>query len=142
MKLLLLDGFDSTHWKAYTPCRTRNDAQLVDEIEALLQDSNFSNTMTDLLALAETALESESGPQLLKSNHKLCHEAIAGEGVYEFIKGRLRMYWFYGRERRVIIVAAVRVKKGQTTSADVKRFLLATKRQYVHANEQNTLRYL
>jgi len=71
----------------------------------------------------------------------VCHEAVAGAQIYEFIKGPLRLYWFYGADRRVIIIPGIYRKKQQTTPRKIERMLRKAKQDYLAAHGQGTLNY-
>lgn len=73
---------------------------------------------------------------------KRCHEAVAGAQIYEFIKGPLRLYWFYGADRQVIIVPAVHHKKQQKTPKDVVLMLRREQQVYRENHRKGVLRYL
>lgn len=127
-------------WAVFTPCDEVGYAPLLSDIGALLGDSTYAKHMSGLMSLLALVQTSVRGPKELESNASLCHEAVSGEAIFEFIKGPLRLYWFYGLDRRVIIVATVKVKKGQKTPAAIKRAMLALKREYSIAHGGGHLR--
>ena len=98
--------------------------------------------MADLLALLETVLTRPEGPRLFMGVKKRCHEAVSGTQIYEFIKGPLRLYWFYGADRQVIIVPSVHHKKQQTTPKKVEQMLRREQKAYRQGHKDGTLQYL
>lgn len=144
--MLLTPLFDDSmvrpSWAAYTPCDAAGEAPLLCEIAALLDDATYSKSMRGLLSLIELVQASERGPLDLIPNGALCHEAIADENVFELIKGPLRMYWFYGLDRRMIIVATVKVKRGRRTPSAIKKSLLAMRDEYWAAHRGHQVQFL
>lgn len=45
----------------------------------------------------------------------LCHQVDAGARVFEFIKGRLRLLWFYGEGARLVVCSHGFLKASQRT---------------------------
>ncbi|MFC4296748.1 hypothetical protein ACFO0J_01680 [Castellaniella hirudinis] len=107
-----------------------------------MDDPNLSGAMADLLAMLGVVLTRPKGPQMYLGVPKRCHEAVAGAQIYEFIKGPLRLYWFYGEDRQVIIVPAVHHKKQQTTPKQIERMLRREQKAYRDGHRNGGLRYL
>ena len=135
----LSDGPTSC-WRAYAICDEDGQCDLDEEIAQLLADATAARAMRSLLALLENCLAEPEGPQLYIGT-LVCHEAVAGAQIYEFIKGPLRLYWFYGADRRVIIIPGIYRKKQQTTPRKIERMLRKAKQDYLAAHGQGTLNY-
>jgi hypothetical protein len=129
-------------WRAFTPCSADGRSTLQADVLRFLSDPNLSGAMTDLLALMETVLTRPEGPRLYLGVKKRCHEAVSGAQIYEFIKGPLRLYWFYGEDRQVVIVPAVHHKKQRATPKKVEQMLRNELRAYRQAHRDGTLEYL
>lgn len=129
-------------WDAYTACAQDGTSSLESEIRGFLGNANLSKQMSNLLSSLETALKDPRGPQLYLGNSKLCHEAVAGTGIYELIKGSLRLYWFYGEGNKVIILSAVHHKTTQKTPPPVIRRLRSIHSAYHKACKNKTLRVI
>ena len=60
-------------------------------------------------------------------NDELCHYVDKDEKIWEFIKGDIRVLWFYG-DGRIIICSHAFIKKAQKTPVkDIKRAITAKK---------------
>lgn len=141
-KIDFSDGTSPPVWNAYAACRSDGATALESEIEAFLDDANLCSQMTDLLSALEAALMHPRGPQLFLGNSKLCHEAVAGTGIYELIKKNLRLYWFYGEGSKVIILSAVHHKKTKKTPPVVVKRLRSILNDYREACRNKTLRVI
>ena len=145
MYLLSLDdlcGEQPLCWRAFTPCSADGRSRLRDEIQQLLDDSNLSGAIADLVAMLGVVLARPAGPRMYQGVLKRCHEAVAGAQIYEFIKGPLRLYWFYGEDRQVIIVPAVYHKKQQKTPKEIVQMLRRAQQEYREGHRQGSLTYL
>jgi len=130
------------YWRAFTPCTAAGVSALQEDMQRFLADPNLAGAMADLLALMESVLTRPEGPRLFLGVSKRCHEAVANSQIYEFIKGPLRLYWFYGEDRQVIIVPAVRHKKQQTTPKAIQQMLRREQKAYRQGHKDRTLQYL
>ncbi len=91
-------------------CDNRNVCTLIDFFEGL--GANLEKDSAHMLELLDRV--SLQGPP---HNTDISHQ-IDGE-IWEFIKGRLRVFWFYD-EGRVVVCTHGLVKKGQKTpKADI-----------------------
>lgn len=129
-------------WDAYTACAQDGTSSLFSEIADFLENKNLCKQMENLLSALETALKDPRGPQLYLGNPKLCHEAVAGTGIYELIKKPLRLYWFYGEGNKVIILSAVHHKTTQKTPPLVVRRLKSIQNAYRQACRDETLQVI
>ncbi len=118
-KVLEKKGFP---WRIYAVCSDRGDCQLADFIAGL--PSNLQKDGERMLVLFRRV--AEQGPQRLPDD--VCH-SIA-EDIWEFIRGRLRVVWFYD-EGKVVICSHGFVKQSQKTKKnDIERALDAKKRYF------------
>jgi hypothetical protein len=61
-------------------------------------------------------------------NDELCHYVDKDEKIWEFIKGDIRVLWFYGNGSRIIICSHAFIKKGRKTpKKEVDRAISAKK---------------
>jgi hypothetical protein len=95
-----------------------------------------------LLALIEAAAEHPEGPKSL--GNALCHYVSNPHEpkIYEFIKGRLRLLWFYGEGRRVIICAHGFFKASKKTPRCEVERALEIREQYLEAHNNNNIEIL
>ncbi len=128
---------ESPCWEFYAIQRETN---CIDEIADLLQTNDSRHALKLLKTIDETCFHL-LGPKLYEKNPNICHEAVAGEGIFELRKGNIRLYWFYGNGRRVVICSMVIVKRVQKTPAAVANKLVEYKKAYFKAVRENTLIY-
>ncbi len=64
-------------------------------------------------------------------NTDICHEVDSDNKIFEFIKGSLRLLWFYGAGNKIIICSHVFVKKGQKTPVTQKSAAIELKKRYM-----------
>ena len=113
----------------YAACDRRGEARLATFLAGL--GSNLTRDGDAMLALLErTAI---TGPP---RNTEICHK-IEGE-IWEFIKGRLRVFWFYD-EGKVVVCTHGIVKKQQKTPKRDREAALRTRNAYFLAKEQRQL---
>lgn len=93
-------------WRICAPL----DAQNRTEVETFLSelDGNYEANIGGMLALMERY--AKLGPNGM--NDAICHIANKKEKIWEFIKGRLRVYWFDAGNEIVVCVCAC-IKKSQ-----------------------------
>lgn len=108
-------------------------------LEFLLEHSegNYAASAKALLAMIEKCASSDSGPRIF--NDKQCHEADKNESIYEFIKGDLRLLWFYGEDRKVIICSHGFLKKSDKTPNAEKQRAITLKTQYLKAHKNQEI---
>lgn len=83
-----------------------------------------------LTALIKTTQFDTSGPRAFHGT-PICHEAIAGEGIYEFIKKPLRIYWFYGKGEKIVVCAYGIIKRQPKTDKGDRRRLIGLRDKYL-----------
>lgn len=72
----------------------------------------------------------------------LCHEVDKNEKIFEFIKGRLRIFFFKGKGDLVVICTTGILKKSQKVDQKQVNKAVKFKNQYLKAVEENTLEIL
>jgi len=91
-----------------------------------LEENQYGGMVDGIFALFEHF--SEVGNHIGK---ELCHLVDQGEGIYEFIKGDLRILWFYAKGNKGIVVCSHGfVKKGQKTPNREKKKAIRLKEEY------------
>lgn len=86
----------------------------------------------ELLAFLDSMVFDAEGPRRWIGS-KRCHESVAGQQIYEFRQGSLRVHWFYGEGRCVAILARAVVKKSNTTPKPLAKELIRLKSAYENA---------
>lgn len=91
-----------------------------------LEEKQYGGMVDGIFALF--AHFSEVGTHIGKD---LCHLVDQGQGIYEFIKGDLRVLWFYAKGQKGIVVCSHGfVKKGQKTPNKEKKKAIRLKQAY------------
>ncbi|MHB1099532.1 MAG: type II toxin-antitoxin system RelE/ParE family toxin [Burkholderiales bacterium] len=110
------------------------DAQGRTEVETFIDDldRNFEANINGLLAVLDRY--SKHGPEGM--NDTICHLANQREKIWEFIKGRLRLYWFSGGDAVVVCVCGC-VKKSQKTDPAMVEKAIQVKREYMRLKDCN-----
>lgn len=68
------------------------------------------------------------------------HEANKEHGIYEFIKGRLRLFFFKGNDGQIAVCTAGVLKKGQKADKAAVKKAADYKRAYFSAYADNQLK--
>lgn len=91
--------------------------------------ANYESAIDGFFSLFEKF--SQLGKKVL--NNELCHEVDSNNKIFEFIKGDLRLLWFYGSGNKVIICSHIFIKKRQKTPELEKRKAINIKNNYMKA---------
>lgn len=104
------------------------DAQGRTDVETFLDglDGNFESSINGILVLLERY--SLNGPDDM--NDVLCHLADRKEKIWEFIKGRLRIYWFDAGDAVIVCVCGC-VKKTQRVDPAMVKKAIQVKHEYL-----------
>lgn len=129
---------DPLYWEFYA---IQHKTNCIEEIERLMKDAATQKHAFQLIKTINDTCFNQSGPKLYENNKNICHEAVNGEGIYEIRKGNIRLYWFYGHNRRVVICPMAIVKRAQKTPSDVAKKLKTLKADYFEAANKNNLTY-
>lgn len=138
-----LKTVEKERWTIYAPVVDKVDGKFLDCVEQFLEEhlnnGNRSSDCEGLVNLIERAASDPSGPKALGSG--LCHEVtVQGEPkIFQFIKGRLRVLWFYGRGEKVIICSHGLFKKTQRTPRPEVEKALALRKEYFDAEKNNNI---
>lgn len=125
MRLLVLE---ETRW-VVTAAQHRKpsgeyECPLLESFESL--GRNYEKSLVGLQVMLEKF--SEHGPKMLHDG--ICHEIDENDKLFEFIKGDLRLIWFYGDGNKIIVCSHCFIKKGQKTSKTDKADAKRIKHQY------------
>lgn len=129
MKLLKLDeGLFSVH----AICDDRGDAELLTFLEGL--GANLHSNRDGMLKMLERCAD-HGPPRNSESKHHL------GDGIYELIKGQLRVLYFTDKNRVIICSHGLVKKTGKVPKKDIAK---ATKgrRKYREARTDGQLEIL
>lgn len=76
-------------------------------------EPNYRRHADRMRGLIEHAASVPRGP--IELGDAVCHQVDARHQIYEFIKGPLRVLWFYGEGGKLVICSGGFVKKSQKT---------------------------
>jgi hypothetical protein len=117
-------------WRFYAIGSNDKEAELLDFVDNLPKGTRERKAAESLLGLINHIQYLVRGPQDLQGT-KYCHEAISGEGIYEFIKKPIRIYWFYGDSDKVVICAYGVEKRWDKTDKNDRKRLIRLRDDYV-----------
>lgn len=109
----------------------RYSCRLLESLDQL--GANHEKSLDGLLVMLGKF--SEHGQKML--NDGICHEIDENEKLFEFIKGDLRLIWFYGKGQKIVICSHCFVKKGRKTPPGEKAVATKLKRQYFELLDRN-----
>ncbi|MBE0503161.1 MAG: type II toxin-antitoxin system RelE/ParE family toxin [Desulfuromonadales bacterium] len=110
-------------WAIVGACSDRGDCPVDDFLCGL--NANFEKDVQRVRTLFKHI--AKAGPTLLpvEVSHNIAPE------IFEFIRGRLRIVWFYGDGGRIVICSHGFVKKGQKTPRAEIEAAQRAKRNYI-----------
>lgn len=79
----------------------------------------------------------EHGPKAF--NDAICHYVDQEEKIWEFIKGNLRILWFYAGQDRVIVCSHGFIKRSAKTPTAEKQKAIAAKHRYYDDNDNGNI---
>ncbi|MCG8392330.1 MAG: type II toxin-antitoxin system RelE/ParE family toxin [Pseudomonadales bacterium] len=128
-------------WSIYAPVINDTDSAAVDCVEEFLEThmDAHEGSCSGLIAQMEEAIKHVNGPKAL--GNKLCHHVSLPDEpkIYEFIKGRLRLFWFYGKGEKIIICSHGLFKNTKKTPrAEVKK-ALKFREKYFDSEKNKTI---
>lgn len=130
LKQLPFDGArnDSDRWTVCAISKEDGECQLE---QFLLDHSSgpLASHIGEMIALLEQLVIDPKGPQRWEGTSR-CHESVAGERIFEFRVGPIRVHWFYGQPRQVAILACGVIKASRTTPGPLAKRLRKQKSQY------------
>lgn len=98
--------------------------------------ANQEKSQAGMLVLLENAACDPNGPRNWPDS--LSHQIDAQEGIFEFIKGRIRVLWFYDAGKMVICAHGF-LKDSQKTPPERVGRAIDIKKRYLQAKATNTL---
>lgn len=102
-------------WVVAAVSSERGDCDLLDFLDSL--QPNLRGNGDRIMALFKRIADADVGPRLLPD--EISHQ-IAGP-IWEFIQGRLRVLWFYGEKRKLVICTHGFVKaQNRTPAAEIR----------------------
>lgn len=99
-------------WKVHALCSSRGDCPLLEFLADL--EGSLARDGRRMLALLDRV--AHHGPP---HNTDISHQV--GEGLWEFIQGRIRVIWFYDRGRMVIATHGFVKKSRKTPALELER---------------------
>lgn len=122
-------------WRITSPMERDGRSQ----VEVFIDDvgGNFSANVSGLVAMMEA--HSEQGPD--QFNTSQCHYVDQQEQIYEYIKGRLRLFWFEDDDRVVICTHGIVKKDQKTPKRDIDR-AKRVKSAYLQAKANERLNFV
>lgn len=131
----------NNQWQILAPVEGQDDegAELCPVLEFITGHfgGKYSASAKGLLAMLEKTSTSENGPRIF--NDDQCHEVDKSESIFEFIKGDLRLLWFYGKDRKVVVCSHGFLKKSQKTPDAERQRAIALKKQYMKAHKKQEI---
>jgi phage-related protein len=114
-------------YRVLAVCSGRGDCHLLEFLDEL--EKNFQDQADRIFfRLEETARQ---GPSI---NPEICRKI--GQEIWEFREGRIRILWFYGENREIIICSHGFLKKTQKTPQNEKNRAVAARKQYFRSLAQ------
>lgn len=113
----------------YAACNARGDCELIEFLDGL--GANLQDDADHMLELLERV--SITGPP---RNSGICHQ-IQGD-IYEFIKRRLRVLWFYDEGRVIVCTHGFMKDTQKTPKAEIAK-ADRIREQYFASKAQNDL---
>ena len=103
--------------------------------------SGEESTRASREALA-TLIETIAQEGLGNLPSSLCHEVDKKNGIYELIKGRLRLFFFKGANGDVAVCTAGVMKKAQKADKAAVAKAVRLKIEYLAASKSRTIEYI
>lgn len=129
MKLLVLE---SQLWDVAAIINEDEDCcPLTDFLAGL--ESKYKGSASGMFDLFERF--SQSGRDTF--NDDLCHYVDKNEKIWEFIKGDIRVLWFYGQGSRIIVCSHGFLKNSRKTPKNEVNQAIAAKKEYEDAASRN-----
>ena len=125
---VLLEG----KWLIVTPMKRNGSSELEDFLDGL--SGNFDANVAGVLAMMEQHCNYGSE----QFNTSQCHYVDQREQIYEYIKGRIRVFWFEDDEKVVICTHGILKKSQKTPRQEIQR-ALKIKANYMQAKKDGSL---
>lgn len=118
-------------WNLYALAESDGSCSVEEFLHAQLRGGQIS-AAEQLLAFLDDMVFDEKGPQRWVGTTR-CHESVAGQKIFEFRQGRLRVHWFYGQGQSIVILARGALKQTNATPKQLAKELIALKFKYEEA---------
>jgi hypothetical protein len=129
-------------WRFYSIAGEDGTCPIINELAKLADEEGALAThVGGMLAFIGEITKHDQGPKLYHGVTAVCHEAVKGEQIYSFRKGPLRLYWFYGNDRRVVICPCVTVKVTKETPKTLANQLVEWRDQYAGDHKAQKLTF-
>jgi phage-related protein len=122
-------------WQIASPAEADGQSQVEIFVDGLA--ASFSSSAEGLLIMLER--HSRQGPDAF--NTAQVHYVDQKEKIYEYIKGRLRLFWFEDGDRVVICTHGIIKKTQKTPKREIDR-AIRVKRAYEDSKARNLLKLL
>ena len=139
MRFLKVIG--STKWSliaALEEVDGKESCPLLDDFDRLEAEGGFGSSIDGMLVLMDHV--ADVGPMTLPD--KLCHEVNKDPTIFQFIKGRLRVLWFYGADNKVVVCSHCFVKKDQKTPKPEIHKCIGIRERYLSAHADRNIELL
>ena len=125
-------------WTIYEVCESDGKSSFLAWCSSL--NKKYEGSLNRLLAIINQVATSPRGPTLLPV--EISHEVNRKESIYEFIAGDLRLFWFYSKyERRVIVCGCQHIKKGAKANKEKVSQSIRYKKQYIKSYQTDNITY-
>lgn len=131
------DDRRSAAWTVFAIAEQDGSCQVEDFLDDC-QGGPSAKLANRMFALIDTSVFDEQGPRRWLGTTK-CHESVAGERIFEFIMGNLRVHWFYGLMRHEMVLARAAMKKSKKTPQPLADELRKLKSDYERAAHQGRI---
>lgn len=122
-------------WRILSPCLKNGSSETEDFLDGL--SSNFQANIAGIVAMIEA--HSKYGPDHFNTSQ--AHYVDQKEQIYEYIKGRLRLFWFEDDDKVVICTHGIIKKDQKTPKRDIER-AKKTKAAYMQAKLEASLTFV
>src|SRR5690606_32668786 len=120
----------------YSPILGNDEAStfeaFMDEVEA-----NYGGSLAGIATLME--LHARDGRKAL--NKSQCHYVDQREQIYEYIKGKLRVFWFEDGDRVVVCTHGILKKTQKTPKRDIEK-AKRIKRLYLESKNDSRIEFI
>lgn len=125
-------------WTIYEVCNSDGTSPLLAWCNGL--NKNYKGSVKRLFATLSQVASTQQGPTLLPKERS--HEANKNESIFEFIAGDLRLFWFYSKhQKKVIICGCQHLKKSPKANKIEVNRIIKIKKEYADAAIANNITY-
>lgn len=118
-------------WSIVSLCNDRGDCPTDDFLSGL--DANFEKDVNRVRVLFTHIAKNGLNQLSVDVSHNIAPE------IFEFIRGRLRIVWFYGDGRRIVVCSHGFLKKGQKTPRSEIETAQRARSSYVAAQQKGAV---